>query len=167
MCNWLTSLLRGFSEFHSLEDGQLRQAVPGWFQIHQASPKYRPIGPKSWQKYIPSKKKTPTNVFLNSFCLGPTKIILKKSHFRTEFRWKWFQPLSVAHIPSWGFILKTFGWLRSKLLGKDLRPLLFGDVPGMTEDELQQEPGLDDKGCWCVGWGNMGCWGHDLRWDSW
>ena len=36
MGNWLWAYFGGFSEFHSLEDGQLRQAVPGWFQIHQA-----------------------------------------------------------------------------------------------------------------------------------
>ena len=39
------------------------------------------------------------------------------------------------------------------MLGQDLRPLLFGDVP-LTEDELQQDrTSVMTKGCWGVGWG--------------
>lgn len=81
---------------------------------------------------------------------------------------KWFQPIERLKTSLLRVLLKTFGWLRSKLLGKDLRPLLFGDAP-LTEDELQQEPGLDDKGCsvlvcWVGIWGVF--WGT-LRWDSW
>ena len=50
--------------------------------------------------------------------------------------------------------------LRSKLLGQDLRPLLFGDVQ-LTEDELQQDPFGHDKGAVC--W--VGVWVGGLWWN--